>query len=473
MNDLHIKRLIECNEADLLPESGEIKASDLNQYGINLSQSSLDKISPFINDFPFWHEFIALYQEKTLDHKYPQVVAEFIQAYSERIATNFARVSYKDINEPRFSAWQKRQYARTHFELGIRTNFKYTSSLPFGFELSKGCTVGCWFCAASSLPFEGNFVYTHNNSRLWKEILIFMKNLVDDPFSQRYICYYGTDPFDNPDYEKFLLDWFDIFKSFPQTTTAKALENPDRTKKFLDLAKQHNGWFNRFSVLSENKFKKILKLFSPEELAFVFLVVQFGPKSIKSFSGRAKHRFLNKTPPSSLKFLPEEASSCACISGFLINMVDKKITLMSPSATSDDWPEGQIVFNESYFSDDISFKKTIQDIIQNRMHISIKELPYVRTNPNLQLVFTPKGFSIRSKWMTLNCDTLVCAPELGLLINQGNLTAKQIAEKQWDRFGINPLQTYHDLETIFQQGALDEGLTPKGATSTQFATTCR
>src|SRR6266516_439208 len=39
---------------------------------------------------------------------------------------------------------------------------------PVAFELSKGCTVGCWFCGVAATKFEHTWRYTDENGRLWR-----------------------------------------------------------------------------------------------------------------------------------------------------------------------------------------------------------------------------------------------------------------------------------------------------------------
>ena len=70
---------------------------------------------------------------------------------------------------PRFQAWRKRQMQRCASELG--------GSAPaithpiVAFELSDGCTVGCWFCGAGAAKLSGHFLHTPANRELWRETL--------------------------------------------------------------------------------------------------------------------------------------------------------------------------------------------------------------------------------------------------------------------------------------------------------------
>ena len=59
---------------------------------------------------------------------------------------------------PRFHAWRQRQIRRGRGELGA-TGSVITHPI-LAFELSAGCTVGCWFCGVSAARFQGNFAYS-------------------------------------------------------------------------------------------------------------------------------------------------------------------------------------------------------------------------------------------------------------------------------------------------------------------------
>jgi hypothetical protein len=63
-------------------------------------------------------------------------------------------------------------------------------------------------------------------------------------------CYWGNDPLDNPDYESFLIDFHDIIKAFPQTTTAQADRHVDRVRALLRLSEEKGGMIDRFSILT-------------------------------------------------------------------------------------------------------------------------------------------------------------------------------------------------------------------------------
>ena len=141
------------------------------------------------------------------------------------------------------------------------------------FELSAGCTIGCWFCGVSADRFHGNFAYTAENARLWRAILDHCVDLFGTG-AQTGFCYWATDPTDNPDYPRFLADYHAATGNLPQTTTAAPLKNLAFTREILRLSDQHRCVINRFSILTLRILDAVHAAFSAEELMGVELVLQ-------------------------------------------------------------------------------------------------------------------------------------------------------------------------------------------------------
>src|SRR5580700_86519 len=101
-------------------------------------------------------------------------------------------------------------------------------------------------------------------------------------------CYSGTDPFDNPEYERFIEDFAAVNGCLPYTSTALSVRDPERTRRLIAVSGPNQL---RFSVLSLGMLTRIHAEFAPEEL----LLVEIGPRnegSIHSrfmgFAGRAR-----------------------------------------------------------------------------------------------------------------------------------------------------------------------------------------
>ena len=109
------------------------------------------------------------------------------------------------------------------------------------------------------------------------------------PAAQAGFCSWATDPSDNPDYPRFLEDYYAVTGALPQTTTALPLANLDFTRAVLRLSEHYRGLPNRFSILTLNAFDAVHETFTAEELLHVELVL-LNRESLtsKAVAGRAQ-----------------------------------------------------------------------------------------------------------------------------------------------------------------------------------------
>src|SRR6266700_4416403 len=121
--------------------------------------------------------------------------------------------------DPRLRAWRDRMINRCIGELG-RERAEQIVHAPAAIELSKGCTVGCWFCGVAAPKFEHTWPYTPQNATLWRECLQVLGE-VYGPSVKHGFLYWATDPLDNPDYEHFLTDFHDVLGECPYSITAR------------------------------------------------------------------------------------------------------------------------------------------------------------------------------------------------------------------------------------------------------------
>ena len=66
--------------------------------------------------------------------------------------------------DPRLRAWRDRMINRCIGELG-QDRADQIVHAPAALELSKGCTVGCWFCGVAAPKFEHTWKYTPENGQ--------------------------------------------------------------------------------------------------------------------------------------------------------------------------------------------------------------------------------------------------------------------------------------------------------------------
>src|SRR5262245_30990677 len=359
-----------------------------------------------------------------------------------------------DIN-PRFNAWRQRQIRRTRGELGA-TGAVITHPI-LAFELSAGCTVGCWFCGVSAERFVGNFAYTAQNARLWREILEHCVDLFGSA-AQTGFCYWATDPSDNPDYLRFIADHHAITGSLPQTTTAAPLKNLSFTREVLRLSEQHRCVVNRFSILTLKMLDAVHTAFSAQELMGVELVLQNRESLVpKAAVGRARERQprgeLGETSVASLS--DADYSTIACVSGFLVNMVNRSIRLLTPTRCSDPWPLGYRVFGERQFATAAEFRGAIDDLIEAHMQLGLASADVLAFRDDLTYDCKPNGFELRTKSSQFALGGFIGAGRLGDMIHRDGMTAGEI-QAELTRNGADIFVVADAMQQLFDRGLLNE-----------------
>jgi len=288
------------------------------------------------------------------DENEPKILSSFrqfmIDCSQNRVGSTKLEVSRK------FELWRLAQYNRCSFIFNQKTNRQIVHA-PLALELTKGCSVGCWFCGISADSLEGASPFDSNQD-LFLEILLSIKELAGD-LNQLSFLYWATDPLDNPDYEKYLARFAEVFGFFPQTTTAQAPKYIERVRNIINLT--NNSTYctvNRFSILSKAGLYKLFKEFTPLELASTLLVMQ-QPSSVtkKADAGRASTYYSARSEEKEEVVDTNQSyqqSTIACVSGFKVNLVTKKIQLMSPTQSSEKYPDGFIVYAEKKLSPNLT-----------------------------------------------------------------------------------------------------------------------
>jgi radical SAM family RiPP maturation amino acid epimerase len=353
--------------------------------------------------------------------------------------------------------WRERQINRCWTQLG-EARTRAIVHAPFAVELSKGCSVGCWFCGVSSEKKKEDFRYEGGNISFWQDSLKALGQIFGSA-AQHGFCYWATDPLDNPDYERFCLDFAHILGRFPQTTTAQAQKHIPRVRELLKISREHGCAINRFSVLSIGAFRKLMEAFTPEELLFTELVTQnFEANMMLSNSGRARgsEKLEQKAAALNLAHSEEEPGTIACVSGFLINMIDQRVKLVTPCPSSDGWPSGYWVFEEAGFASGEELGVLCQAMIDRHMPTSLRHNDPMAFRPDFAFASTPDGFSLTSYYTKSTFSGLEGESELGRLIAANRYGAGEIALSLEQTHGIAPEQTFMELNNLFQQGHLHE-----------------
>ena len=368
--------------------------------------------------------------------------------------------------DPRFAAWRSRMMNRCVSHLGGH-KAEYVVHAPVCFELSKGCSVGCWFCSVAAPRLSDQFLYTPENQSLWRETLEVFKETVGPP-AQMGFCYWASDPLDNPDYEKFLCDFHEILGEFPQTTTAQAQKHVDRVRELLKLAESKDGMLERFSVLTLKQWNLIHEAFDPAELTYVECIPQnkeaFHPT--KSISGRALQRHRKRVSKNQEETIPDDQTfTTACVSGFLVNMVERTVRLITPCHANDRWPLGYWVVDQGTFSDGPSLRRLLDRIFEKNMPVTVPREKVMRLTQDLQFAPLEDGFEVSTRYWSQAVRRDAATRELGVLLQKGERSAEELALELMDRQAVPLEETFLQLNELLERGILDEE--PAGAQSTQ------
>lgn len=364
--------------------------------------------------------------------------------------------------DKRFTAWRTRQLARVQSE--VFTEGGLTISPLFAFELSMGCSAQCWFCALDPPPLQGWFAYTESHRKLWRDLLETAWELFG-PGCRSAVCYHATEPTDNPDYLCFLRDFHKIFGNLPQTTTSRPLKNIDWTRELLSLQQGCELFIDRFSVLNRQALHKIHQAFTPEELLNIHMVIQNEKRAGKALSGRTAdpadvHHDGAPTGSS------PEAPSCVslqqmtieCTCGFLVNMVDRSIRLISPCNSSPRWPLGYEVHAEGSFRDASEFKSFILQSMEQCMPAHLGPNDRLAFRPGLQYERHDDGFSLISRYRRHDMQGNRHFALLGDLLLRGESTTATLTDTMI-KAGMPIFTALSWLDRLYQGGLLAE---PRG-----------
>jgi radical SAM family RiPP maturation amino acid epimerase len=298
-------------------------------------------------------------------------------------------------------AWRNRQIQRQKFDLGpFFTETNIHSSLTV--ELSDGCSVGCWFCALSPDSFKKYYDY-QTYQQEWLQFLDIMHGFLGEAMKSTFL-YWATEPFDNPDYEKFCLDVYNECGAFPPTTTAVAHKDPERIRQFIKFSSDYGCWLNRFSLTSQGIMNKVHKEFTAEELAEVECLplnknanfaygnsgdfrkrVQENPNILVEQDSKLRKAPWHQSNPDYANSEDYANGSICCVTGFLVNMVTRNIQLISPTTASDEWPLGYIIHSNEYFEDIYSLNLILKQLQIEHFKENLNETDWLSFNPWLKV----------------------------------------------------------------------------------------
>jgi radical SAM family RiPP maturation amino acid epimerase len=345
-------------------------------------------------------------------------------------------------------AWRGRQMCRCVSELGAAKALGLVHA-PVAFELNKGCSVGCWFCGVGAEKLTEQADYSQIGG-LWRETLFACREVMGESAKWGF-CYWATEPLDNPNYEEFCVDFADILGRFPQTTTAVPLRDPARTRDLLGLSMARGAALNRFSILSLGVLRRVFEEFRPEELLCVELLPlnkESGEPKAKAGSARSNAERYAKAG----HVLPQEehSSTIACISGFLFNMVERRVRLLTPCNASDRWSNGYWVLEDATFRDGEDARRIMGGMIERQMGRYLdrdRPLAFRR-----DLCWHAELGEAHSRWFK---HRIPSGARLGDLLSAGAKTATEIVMDLGED-ERSMAEWFYLLQSMYEAGLLDE-----------------
>lgn len=359
--------------------------------------------------------------------------------------------------QPRWRLWRERQINRVFSELG-EPHGRAIVHAPFAIELTKGCSVGCWFCGLDAGKKEADFLYTAENASLWRDTLHVLQDLMG-PNAWTGFLYWATDPLDNPDYERFCFDYADILGCCPQTTTAQPQQHIERLRPFLRESADRGCRINRFSILSLGMMRKVHAAFSAEELLCTELITQNAESnSMLSKAGRSKDsvHLQRKAKRLGLDLDQMQLGTISCVSGFLINMVERTAQLVAPCRSSSRWPMGYWVYEEGPFTTADDLADLLQGMIDRHLPDALTHRDPIAFRPDLSFEETADSIVLTSPFMKTTLHPREGMQPVGRLVAHGDLTAGELAFAAEATDGIPLGDTFQLLDILFQNGLLDE-----------------
>lgn len=268
--------------------------------------------------------------------------------------------------------WRQRQIGRCNVVLGAKAAALVHTCMTF--ELSEGCSVGCKFCGLNAGKLSDVYKYTEENAQLFKNVCTNALNIIGKA-AGRGTLYFASEPMDNPDYEKFMHIYREIFGVTPQITTAKAVNNIERLRPLLAEINESQDVIYRFSALSEAVVNKLFEEFTPEELILTEVLPQYDDAPSSKFANAGREAVE----------MGEYGDTISCVSGFVVNMCTHKMRLTTPTWSDSEHPTGEIILDTRVFTDADDFADKLNDMIKKNMINIIGPNDRIRLREGIEL----------------------------------------------------------------------------------------
>jgi len=359
----------------------------------------------------------------------------------------------------KFDAWRKRRITAAKSELGFYS--MQISHPAFAYELSEGCSVGCWFCSFAPHKLTGVLDYDNRRGNV-QRIIKYCIDIFGKETAGNALPYYRTEPHDNPGYIQFLQDFEELTGSVVCTSTA-VCGDIDWLRDLMDYYRRGDIRYNwpRLSILSLSMMDKVHEAFTPIELLDIELLVQakdnVRPK-VTSGHILEEHTGLRDmedfTDKDNIGYVPR--GSIVCVSGFNINLLTNTIMLFSPCYTTKEWPHGFRVYGQATYNDESDFPEVIKRLIDETMFLAPPKDKLIRFRDDIVFRPTEEGFDLATPNQLHHFKGKDKYGPLGLMVSSGEYTCGELVMELTKKQKTNPLILRAIIQSLFDDGFLDE-----------------
>lgn len=359
-----------------------------------------------------------------------------------------------------FDGWRQRRIESVLSELGF---YGYNiDHAVVSIELAVGCSVGCYFCAYDAPQLTRVFDYTvAENRALFRGV---SQALFDElgAMAGHGMLYWSTEPHDNPHYLEFVKEYEEITGRGVFTATARCDEAWIRS--LIEYYRHFPSPSPRISVLSKGMLRRIHDRFTPDELRDVPLLMQLKEAGRQKVLGGRPKMMEQLDQASDLRDRDKHQmtdggvnqGSIACVTGFLINLLDKTVKLVSPCNTTRRYPYGYRVFDQANFETATEFRCVLKAMIERNMRSAPLPDHLIRFRDDLQYRSMGNGFHLVAPNQRHRFDEDAMYAPLGRLIAEGRRTYDQLFDCLVGEHKLNLLMLHQAIKKLFDGGFLDE-----------------
>lgn len=477
-----LKRLFECHEGDVRLRAA-LKAGQLSdeqhellrEIGINFD---LDEVSLAWERPEVFEALLArIPNEESLDElpdevlgpvrDYPLLLlwARYCTARAGLQAEQKRYVVNMDSASARYTSWRRRRIRAVQSELG---SYGYSIDHPvLAMEVALGCSVGCPFCAFDAGKLQKVLDWEDPESReLFRGVSRSLYQMLGLSTGHA-LLYWRTEPHDNPHYINFMRDFGEITGSTVCTATARS--NEDWVRGLISHYRQGPVPWPRISVLSRGMMYRLYRQFTPDEFRDVTMLMQQKDSEeyrVKVPGGREKmlaklddygdlrDKDIEAEEKAGDTFVPQ--GSIACVSGFLINLIERTVKLISPCYTTREYTQGYRTYAKFTFEDAEDFDRKLRRMFeQNMITAPYRDMP-MAFRDDLRYHALDDGFMLVSPTRTHRFRGNDVFGPLGEMLAQGGMTYEEVCDALIDEHNCNAMHVVAGIRGLFNSGLLDE-----------------